>query len=445
MKALSADIPRYSSVIGLGFGDCGKGVFTDYLCREFRARTVVRFNGGAQAGHNVVLPDGTHHTFSQFGSGTFIPGVFTVLIDPVVVHPTALLCEYEALRNKGAGDALDRLLIDGRCRIITPYHQAAGRIRELIRGAGAHGSCGTGFGETVKHSIEHPEETLTYGEIADESSAMTKLEAIRRSLLDETLEQAGDFTQPVIDEELSVLRDESVSKRWLDLTAPLTAKVPPSDESRIAERLHLAGRIVFEGAQGMLLDEWKGFHPHTTWSSVHAGALDEIAARLALPESVTHFGAVRTYMTRHGNGPLPTHDPGLSRIPEPHNGNEGWQGDFRRGHPDSVLLRYALANAGNISALLVSHNDIFDHGISLKWCRSYMSEGKEIPDIPITRGNDLAEQESLTGMIFQAQPVYDGEPVTTANRCISLIEESAEIPVSYMSFGVAYPDVKRRV
>ena len=81
---------RYASVLGLGFGDCGKGLFVDALKRSWQAHTVVRFNGGAQAGHNVVTPaeansPSRHHTFSQFGAGTFVPGVRTLLVDPMTI------------------------------------------------------------------------------------------------------------------------------------------------------------------------------------------------------------------------------------------------------------------------------------------------------------------------------------------------------------------------
>ena len=129
---------RYASVLGLGFGDCGKGHFVDALTRRWQAHTVVRFNGGAQAGHNVVTPADAnsaarHHTFSQFGAGTLVPRVRTLLLDPMIVHPTALLVEAEVLGKIGVQDAMSRLTIDARCRITTPFHQAAGRLRELLR------------------------------------------------------------------------------------------------------------------------------------------------------------------------------------------------------------------------------------------------------------------------------------------------------------------------
>jgi adenylosuccinate synthase len=101
----------------------------------------------------VVLPDGRHHTFLQFRAGTFVPGVHTLLASPVVVHPTALLVEAGFLRRAGVADALSRLTIAAACRVMTPYHQSAGRLRERLRGAGALGSCGVGVGETVAHRL----------------------------------------------------------------------------------------------------------------------------------------------------------------------------------------------------------------------------------------------------------------------------------------------------
>ncbi|HEY7215209.1 MAG TPA: adenylosuccinate synthetase, partial [Thermoanaerobaculia bacterium] len=133
-------------LVDLGFGDAGKGLLTDFLVRRSGATVVVRYNGGAQAGHNVVTPDGRHHTFAQLGSGSFVAGVRTFLSRHVVVHPTALLAEAAALRAKGVGDALDRVRLSERALVITPFHQAAGRLRELARGAARHGSCGVGVG-----------------------------------------------------------------------------------------------------------------------------------------------------------------------------------------------------------------------------------------------------------------------------------------------------------
>lgn len=116
-------------VIDLGFGDSGKGLLTDFLVRRLHANVIVRYNGGAQAGHNVVTSDGRHHTFSQFGSGTFIPGVRTYLSRHVVIHPTALLLEGDALQKFGIYNSFSRIRISDQSLVITPFHQAVNCIR----------------------------------------------------------------------------------------------------------------------------------------------------------------------------------------------------------------------------------------------------------------------------------------------------------------------------
>src|SRR3954468_7069157 len=122
-------------VVDLAFGDCGKGTVVDYLAREHGAHTVVRFNGGPQAGHNVVTPDGRHHTFAQFGSASFVPGVFTYLSRDALLNPLNAFREEAHLRAVGVDDAFERLVVHPDCRVITPYHVAANRLREIARGA----------------------------------------------------------------------------------------------------------------------------------------------------------------------------------------------------------------------------------------------------------------------------------------------------------------------
>src|SRR4051812_324807 len=165
-------------VVDLAYGDCGKGTIVDFLARRSPGDcTVVRFNGGPQAGHNVVTPDGRHHTFSQFGSGSFVPGVRTFLSRFMLIEPYALLKEAHHLQDLGVPDPLVRLTIDARCPIITPAHQAANRIRELSRGDAAHGTCGVGVGETVQDTLEHPDVILHAGDLGDQTIVREKLRA----------------------------------------------------------------------------------------------------------------------------------------------------------------------------------------------------------------------------------------------------------------------------
>ena len=104
----------------------------------------------------MVTADGRHHTFAQFGSGSFTPGVRTHLSRFVLVDPLALAAEAAHLASVGVSDALDRLTVDRDALLATPYHQAANRARELARGRDRHGSCGMGIGETVRYALDHP-------------------------------------------------------------------------------------------------------------------------------------------------------------------------------------------------------------------------------------------------------------------------------------------------
>ncbi|EPG65451.1 adenylosuccinate synthetase [Leptospira wolffii] len=447
--------PRFVSILGLGFGDCGKGLFTDFLTRNWNADTIVRFNGGAQAGHNVVLPDGRHHTFSQFGAGTFVSGVETILASPVLVHPGGLLVEAEFLKRKGVNDALDRLNIDSRCRIVTPFHQAAGRLRELLQKENRHGTCGVGIGETVRYFLAHPDSTLYYNDLNFLNNSLEKAEEIRIKLLSE-FSEIESKNEEAVRIELRILQDSGLAKDWLHSISPLTRKIIPSDEERIRKKLHSSQRTVFEGAQGILLDEYFGFHPHTTWSSTHADALDRLSEEWELPESISHFGVLRTYTTRHGEGPLPSYDPDL-RFSEIHNLSEGWQGEFRFGHPDEVLIRYALSCAGNIKGLLVSHLDVFSKGNSLRWNRAYESDrmGREFSFLRMEEGDpskivaisperrgDLQKQMQRTEFLRQAIPVYEKNPILSDSDFLERLKNATDLPVLFGSYGNTYETIK---
>ena len=446
--------PRLVALVDLGFGDCGKGLFTDALCRRWPVHTVARFNGGAQAGHNVVLPDGRHHTFSQFGAGTFVPGVRTLLASPVVVHPTALLVEERFLRRAGVDDALERLTIAARCRVTSPYHQAAGRLRERLRGTRAHGSCGVGVGETVAHALDHPDEALRYADLAHPRRTRDKLAAIRR-----TLAAQFDLHADDAEEEALALRDDAVGERWLEQACRLAQLVEPADEAVVAAHFRREGTLLFEGAQGVLLDESRGFHPHTTWSDVTPAAAQAVAAAAGLDAPVTRLGIARAYLTRHGAGPLPTHDAALDTLAEPHNDDHGWQGRFRRGHPDALLLRYAAAAAGPLDGLLVSHLDALDRA-ALRWCSSYEatpSEGdadacerdaadaRRIVGLKLGPHGDLACQERLTRLLERARPMIDAAPIASAGELLERMASIAGCGAWFASRGPTHEDVAERV
>ena len=247
-------------ITDLGFGDSGKGTLTDTLVERLGAGWVVRFNGGAQAGHNVVLADGRHHTFSQFGAATFQPGVRTFLSRYMVIHPGGLLEEARALSKKGVPDAMERLHIDPEARVITPFHQAANRLREVLRGEARHGSCGLGVGETMHHSLEYSGEGVVARDLADPSDLERKLARIQQRYWSEFRPWRRELAEhPLAKSELETLESAEATELFLAQALAVAG--------RVGEERPRSGVVVFEGAQGVLLDEWRGFHPYTTWST----------------------------------------------------------------------------------------------------------------------------------------------------------------------------------
>jgi adenylosuccinate synthase len=384
-------------VQGLGFGDEGKGATVDFLTRELAADLVVRYCGGSQAGHNVVLPDGRRHAFSQFGAGT-LAGAATYLGEQTIINLPAMHKEARHLLELTGADPFLKLLVHPRALVSTVYHQQLNRLRELSRGANRHGSCGHGIGETRNYWLKHGQDAVFAADLQDREALAGKLELLRQRALVESQELVGRVP---VDEHwrLDVFTGPAgqLAAELRNLAGPLAiqAAMPESTTA------------IFEGAQGVLLDEWRGFHPHTTWSTVtlhHALAMiDQSEA-----EEVCTLGVTRAYMTRHGAGPLPTWCRDLdARLSDPGNPTNAWQGAIRRGWLDMVLLRYAAETAGGLLDGLVI--DCLDHlaGISPQICVGYSCPpGAEIEQLPVSPVPWLAAQEKLTTLLERVVPVY---------------------------------------
>ncbi|WP_433653234.1 adenylosuccinate synthetase [Micromonospora zamorensis] len=401
---------RHVAVVDLGYGDAGKGTVVDWLCATRGVHTVVRFNGGAQAAHNVVLRDGRHHTFAQFGAGTFHPGVRTHLSRHVVVDPLALAAEADHLATVGVTDALDRLTVDGDALLATPYHRAANQAREIARGADRHGSCGLGVGETVAYGLAHPDDAPRVADCRSPVLLRRRLTALRERLTAEL----GPLDAPPVED-------------CLPAFTGFAGRVTIVDGSWLAGALR-SGTCVFEGAQGVLLDEWHGFHPYTTWSTTTFANADSLLAEAGQP-GATRIGVLRLVTTRHGAGPLVTEDPALP-LADPHNPTNPWQGRFRFGHFDAVAHRYALAVAGGVDGLALTHLDLA--GPELRICRRYDTTDRLTPDPP----GDLDRQAALTARLLRSSPLYDDPPADWAKAV------SAELgaPVVLTSHGPTADD-----
>jgi len=370
-------------IVGLGFGDCGKGSVVDFLARKFEAKLVVRFNGGPQAGHNVVTSDGRHHTFSQFGSATFLPWARTFLSRFVLIEPYAMFNEAAHLNEIGVSDVMGRLTVDDRCPVITPCHQAANRLREISRGGAAHGTCGMGIGEVMQDIADGSGEVLLARELSDRKTVRRKLLAVRDLKVDQlcdTIEAARTVTRARFS--IETLLQPSWIEAAVDNYAELARRITIADESAARSVVETQGTILFEGAQGVLLDESFGFHPHTTWSNTTFANAEAILDEAGCAAPRTKLGVLRTYLTRHGPGPMVTEDPELRKhLPEPHNDDAGWQGSFRVGSFDAVAARYALRVAGPVDGLAITFLDRLPVTQG-RFAEAYLRDGRRLTEMP---------------------------------------------------------------
>lgn len=450
-------------VVDLGFGDAGKGTIIDWLARTRGAGTVVRFNGGAQAGHNVVAPDGRHHTFSQFGSATFVPGVRTHLSRHMVVSPLAMLVEAKRLAEKGVVDAFARTTISADALVVTPFQRAANRLREIARGDGRHGSCGMGIGETVSDSLTVGRSVLRAGDLRDAVTLRRKLrwlQAHKREQMREAILRCRGFANAT--PEIETLEDDAVVASVISAYGEFTRQANVVEDEFLGGILDAPGAVLFEGAQGVLIDEWRGFHPFTTWSTCTFDNALALLGEHGYDGRVERLGVVRAYGVRHGPGPFPTEDADLAAaIPDMHNRMDDWQRQFRIGWFDAVAMRYAVAACGGIDALAVTGIDRLRGIGDWRFCDAYVlhppgrdDEGLfEHPDgradvatgIALGPPRDLAYQQALTAALGKVAPWY--APSTSSldfavqtEEHLGRIADALGAPVRVASFGPTADD-----
>jgi adenylosuccinate synthase len=186
---------------------------------------------------------------------------------------------------------------------------------------------------------------------------------------------------------------------------------------------------VFEGAQGVLLDEWHGFHPYTTWSTTTFANADHLLAEAGMTGEATRLGVLRTFTTRHGPGPLVTEDPALP-LADPHNPTNPWQGRFRIGHLDAVAHRYAVEVAGGVDGLALTHLDAAGRGVRI--CHRYDWTDRLEPG----PAGDLDRQAALTRRLLTTRPAYLPPP----RDWVAAVEEQLSAPVVVTSHGPTAAD-----
>ena len=321
------------AVIGANYGDEGKGLMTDYFASQFKGDClVVRFNGGAQAGHTVQTILGRRHVFSHFGAGTFT-GAATYLSREYVVNPMLFAKELIELRELGVdqADLSKKMFIDEECLVTTPYDICLNRAIENVRGANRHGSVGVGFGETIERS-KYEEFRIRVRDLADLDSLRKKLEDLREIYVPFRLQQLG---LDIGFDNAWILKSQNVSKLFktqsramLDISVVCDSSIVYKFENQ-----------VFEGAQGLLLDQDYGMMPHVTRSNTGIKNIVELANEIDLT-GIDVVYTTRSYLTRHGAGPMENeidHFPYPSIIDET-NKPGNFQGKLRFAYLDPLVL-----------------------------------------------------------------------------------------------------------
>ncbi|MBC7293790.1 MAG: adenylosuccinate synthetase, partial [Thermoleophilia bacterium] len=282
-------------VIGAGFGDEGKGLITDYLASQQERGIVVRFNGGAQAGHTVVTPDGKRHVFGHVGAGSFA-GLPTYLSRFFVANPMLFRKELASLQ---ACCPLPTVYLDPRCPVTTPYDMIVNQVVELARGDSRHGSCGVGFNETVTRTLSGP--ALFVSDLADTELVFSILRQIRDEYVPHRLRKLGVNSVP--ETYARLLRGDDICERYLEDVRVLLSATAIADH-RIFSSFEA---VIFEGAQGLFLDETHRFFPYVTRSRTGLHNVVRLLGEAGLDGLRLEVVYVtRTYLTRHGPGPCPT-------------------------------------------------------------------------------------------------------------------------------------------
>lgn len=407
------------SVTGLGFGDEGKGATVDFLVDRHRRQssgakaTVVRYNGGPQCSHAVgrfVSDKATFHQFHQLGSGT-LAGAATYIHKTTIIEPGALLVEAKALSDtfgRSEQTTLNKLFIHESCPITTPYAMILNTLRS--RRLKKKNTCGLGIGATKEYVLNYGQDAVTFRDTLHNSN---KSRLAKSVLVDKLQLQYERLVHTAYEEDILtslddelLVRDPRSAKSGRALTPVYLAdKLMEASNDIVAHSyvvsdfggdyisagsmLRCENLVVFEGGQGILLDQLYGTTPYNTWSDCTLkNALDIISYLRENYEaeitSTWHLGVLRSYHTRHGDGPFPTANLPTNHswpvdINNPTNNNQGM---FRSGAFDAVLLDYALnvwrkqTQTDDKYGLVLNHLDQFP-GV---YCYGYGNGSKTITE-----------------------------------------------------------------
>ena len=409
------------AVVGAQWGDEGKGKIVDWLSE--RAHVVVRFQGGHNAGHTLVINNVTYK-LSLLPSGVVRPGKLSVIGNGVVVDPWALLSEIDAIVGKGVKITPETLLLADNAALILPVHQVLDAALEEAKGKNKIGTTGRGIGPAYEDKVGR--RAIRVCDLADRETLEMRLDqllfhhnALLRGLGAEEIARA-----PVLDK----LRE----------VAP---KILPY-AGRVWERLDAerrrGRRILFEGAQGAMLDVDHGTYPFVTSSNTVAG---QAAAGSGLgPRALDYvLGITKAYTTRVGSGPFPTeqaNDIGERLGARGHEFGTVTGRKRRCGWFDAVMVRQAI-RTGGISGIALTKLDVLDGFNEIRVCTGYRLDRQTIDYFPSSVSGQAAVEpvwESLEGWSESTQGARSwAELPATAVKYVRRIEELIGAPVALLS------------
>jgi adenylosuccinate synthase len=414
------------AVVGAQWGDEGKGKIVDWLSE--RAEVVVRFQGGHNAGHTLVI-DGRTYKLSLLPSGVVRPGKISIIGNGVVIDPWALLHEIETLRAEGVAVGPDSLRIAENAPLILPLHGELDRAREKARAAsntgfGRIGTTGRGIGPAYEDKIAR--RAVRVCDLADPNLLAGRVDEL---LIHHNALRLG-FGEPPIDASDLVSRLNALAPRLLPYAEPVW--------QRLAELRRRGARILFEGAQGAMLDVDHGTYPYVTSSNTMAAAA-ALGAGTGADAVGFVLGITKAYTTRVGEGPFPTE---LADEIGRTLGERGREfgtvtGRARRcGWFDAVLVRQAV-KIGGIHGLALTKLDVLDGLETLRICTAYRHFGQSLHHLP---GGMTAQRgvepiyEELEGWAQSTRGARSfADLPAQAVKYVKRLEELVEAPVALLS------------
>jgi adenylosuccinate synthase len=408
------------TVIGAQWGDEGKGKIVDWLAS--RADAVVRFQGGHNAGHTLVI-DGTTYKLSLLPSG-IVSGTMSMIGNGVVLDPWALRDEVEKLEGQGVRITDDNLAVADNCPLILPLHRDLDALRESAAGKGKIGTTGRGIGPAYEDKVGRRSiRVCDLAHLDDFEPQLDRLCAHHDAL------RAG-FDQPPVDRAalLKELRD----------VAPFVLRFAQPVWKRLKKVRKAGAKILFEGAQGVLLDVDHGTYPFVTSSNTVSGTA---ASGSGLGPGATGFvlGIVKAYTTRVGSGPFPTEldDEVGQRLGERGHEFGTVTGRQRRvGWFDAVLVRQTCSVSG-VTGIALTKIDVLDGLETVRICTGYRLRGNVYDYLPSHAGDQAAVELIYEEMEGWSQSTagarsYADLPAN-AIKYIQRVQELIECPVSLVS------------